>query len=94
MPSLPYMALGTIQTLAGAPLAMNVPMSLWPTQVRDEPSGRSYTHDGECPIAYLEVLDDANIRLVVASKLYHVVDVTAHVFLPHCALRLREMKGA
>lgn len=94
MSTLPFYSSATLEDMAGSPLAINVPISVWPASARDTDSGRSYTHDGECPVGYIEALEAANVRFSLGDKTYHVVDAQAHDFLPHCSLRLREMRGA
>lgn len=94
MGSLPYFTTGTLRNLSDVPLVSNVPISVWPTSVRDMPVGREYTHDGECPIGYAEALEASNVRFLIGDTIYHVVDSTKHEFLPHCSLRLRQMRNA
>lgn len=94
MSSLPFLSRATLEDMSGSPLAVNVPLSLWPASAHDSDSGREYTHDGECPVGYNEVLQTANVRFSLGEKIYHVVDSQAHDFLPHCSLRLRESRGA
>ena len=84
MGSLPFFTKAELQDLAGQPLATAVPISIWPAPARDTDSGREYTHDGECPIGYDEVLDTANVRFQLGTKRYHVVDHEAHPYFPHC----------
>lgn len=68
--------------------------AIWPTRTRTAPGGTVYDSIGEAPLEYLFALRVANRVLRRNGRDYLIVSATAHEFLPHVALRLRETVGA
>lgn len=79
--------LGNVQRAA-------VPCSLWPlASPRSTSSGEVYDWTGEALRSAYEELRKQNRALVTGEGRYLViVSATAHDFLPHVALQLRETK--
>lgn len=90
MPALPFLQMADV-TRNGEEVATDMPISIWPAPARAGEVGGVYDHDGEAPVAFWADLRVANTRLSVDGKMYTVVDVQKHLFLPHCSLVLREV---
>src|SRR5262245_31649658 len=71
-------------------LAMNVPISVWPTPGSVSQVGAVYDHEGETGLEFFDIFRTPNCRVVIDDVLYMVVDIQKNVYLPHVALQLRE----
>jgi hypothetical protein len=91
--SLPFWTHGQIIAQGGAVIAEGVPISIWPASGRATDSGVSYDHEGECHLGYRDAVRQANRSFVVGGTEYKVISVDENYFIPHLALRLREMRS-
>lgn len=94
MPALPFAKVGTIKTRPDSTVAADVPCMVWPINGRTDDAGVHWDHQGEAPLSYYAALREPNRLLEVEGTQYVVVQATAHPFVPHVALRLRETRSS
>lgn len=90
---LPFDRTATIQK-QGAPIATDVPCSpIWPAgDPRETPVGESYDYFAEVPAAAATHLPrGANREIIIDGRRLKVVAAEPMQFVPHVALKLREM---
>lgn len=95
---LPFVQLAELRDAAGdvlldPPGCDAMPLSpVWPASGRVEAVGGAYDHTAEAPLYFADALKAANRRVFVGGKTYTVVQAEEETFMPHVALRLREMR--
>lgn len=89
--SLPFITRATVTELGGEVVMANVPITVWPTPGRNTPTGRAFDHSAEAALVNVGLWGH-NQRVEVDGRSYAIVEAVPHVFLPHIALSLREMR--
>jgi hypothetical protein len=89
-PTLPYRGVGALVSQGGVVLVAELPCSIWPARSqRPDVAGEVYDHTGECPRQYAgQIVNVANLSIVVGEDRYKIVGATEHTFVPHVALEL------
>jgi hypothetical protein len=89
--SLPFLSLARLIS-NDVWVADNIPITIWPSPGGVTEVGASYDHQGESPLDSAGLYRFPNVRVFVDDARYTVVDIEENRFLPHVALRLREMR--
>lgn len=74
-------------------IALHVPISVWPAGASASLTGMTYDHQGEAPLDFAPLFRTPNLRLFIDNLRYTIVDWEQNDYLPHVALRLREVNA-
>lgn len=93
MPTLPFLTSGTLKESDGSTVS-SIKVSLWPSSGGTNTEvGREYDHEAQAPVSYYAACRVPNRKITVNSVDYRIIGAIEHPYLPHVALRLREMKS-
>jgi hypothetical protein len=92
MPALPFNKTATLREANGT-IVDDVPVAIWSATGGNTSIGRAYDHEGQAPQNFYNPLVAAPNRYLEHDGVrYRIVSATLHEFLPHVALRLREVR--
>jgi hypothetical protein len=93
MPTLPFLTSGTLKESGGTTVS-TINVSLWPADGTNTDIGREYDHEAQAPVSYYAACRVANRKITVGGIDYRIISAVEHPYLPHVALRLREMRSS
>lgn len=91
-PSLPFPKQGVLKDKPDTTIIASLPMSLWPVSQRVLDAGAHYDHTSEVPLVHRGAVEVPNRFIEVDGRRFQVLEATAHEYMPHMELRLRESK--